>query len=139
MARPSEFTPEKGDAICERLANGESLRSVCRDPNQPDFTTVMRWLEANEPFRKQYIRAREIQAETLFEEILEIADDSSGDVVENSKGEKSCDNEFVQRSRLRVDARKWYLSKMVPKKYGEKLETEHSGTIEVVRREVKDA
>lgn len=131
MGRPSEFTQEKADAICERLAAGESLRAICRDDGQPDNKTVLRWLEANEGFRQQYARARELQAEALFDEMLEIADDSSGDATTNGRGDTVMDAEFVQRSRLRVDTRKWYLSKLAPKKYGEKVEQEFTGGLEI--------
>ncbi len=94
----------------------------------PSKSTVMRWLsdEANEDFRDQYARARERQADHFADEILEIADDGHNDWMDRQvrKGVfvRSPDHEHINRSKLRVDARKWLMSKLAPKKYGEKLE-----------------
>jgi hypothetical protein len=125
------------DAICERLVDGDSLRAICRDPEMPAISTVCRWLAQNEEFQKQYACAREAQADTLADEILDIADDSTGDTIDTENGEKP-NNEWISRSRLRVDARKWLAGKMAPKKYGEKLIAEHTGkdgaAFEVVHR-----
>ena len=84
----------------------------------------MRWLadEAKQEFRLHYAHAREAQADLLAAEILEIADDSSGDIITDKDGRTRLDREFVARARLRVDARKWLASKMAPKKYGDKIE-----------------
>lgn len=123
--RPSEFTQEIADAICERIAEGESLRTICRDDEMPNRSTVFRWLAARPEFSDQYARAREAQAEALFEDMLEIADDASGDtkiVGRDGEEREVCDTEFVQRSKLRIDTRKWMAGKLAPKKYGEKLE-----------------
>lgn len=110
--RPSSFTPEIGDDICERLANGESLRRICLTPNYPRQATVFRWLAANQEFREQYARAREAQADTLADEIIDIAD---GKRAEYEGAEAD-----VQRDRLAMDARKWVAAKLKPKVYGEK-------------------
>lgn len=125
MGRPSDFTPEIANEICDRLAKGESLRSICEGDKQtsgnymPSRTSVSRWLSGgeawNEAFRIQYAHARDVQADTLFEEILDIADEACVDGV------------AAQRNRLRVDARKWAASKLAPKKYGDKLTTEVTG------------
>lgn len=128
--RPSSFTQQTADAICDGLIEGRSLRSICVDENMPNAATVCRWLAVNEGFREQYARAREVQADTLFDEILDIADDSSGDrkiVGRDGEEREVCDTEFVQRARLRVDARKWMAGKLQPKKYGEKVTQEHVG------------
>jgi hypothetical protein len=124
--RPSTFTVEIADAICERLADGESLRSICETEGMPNKATVFRWLGANEAFRDQYARAREAQADTLVDDILEIADDGRNDWMErkNSDGEAigwQENGEAIRRSVLRIDARKWLAGKMRPKKYGDKL------------------
>lgn len=121
MGRPSDYGPEIAALICSRLADGNSLRTICKADDMPDARTVYRWLESHEEFRQQYARAREDQADALAEEILEIADDSAADYVETDDGPR-LNSEHVQRSRLRVDARKWLASKMAPKKYGDKLE-----------------
>ena len=120
MARQGEFTQETADAICERLAGGESLRAIVADDDMPGQSTVFRWLAANDSFREQYARAREAQADFLFEEILTIADDGSNDTYETENG-PATNHDVIARSRLRVDARKWMASKMAPKKYGDKL------------------
>ncbi len=107
--RPSIFTPELGTEICDRIAGGESLRSVCRDDKMPDRATVHRWLldKNKKEFYDQYENACNIRAENMFDALTEIADNSEGE---------------VQRDRLRVDTRKWYLSKIMPKKYGDKMD-----------------
>lgn len=125
MPRPSDFTQEIADLICDKLAEGKSLRSICLAEDMPSKSAVFRWLAANEAFRDQYARAREAQADALFDDILDIADDGSNDFItkENADGSEyeAVNAEHIQRSRLRVDARKWMAGKLQPKKYGEKL------------------
>lgn len=118
MSRPSSYSERAADVICARLADGESLRSICKDTHLPSARAVHRWLndDENESFRQQYARAREVQADKLFDDILSISDDKESD---------------VQRSRLQVDARKWMAGKLRPKKYGDKQEIEHSGSVSV--------
>ncbi len=127
MGRPSEFTRETADLICERLGNGESLRSICRDDEMPSKTSVMRWLSANEQFRDQYARARESQADYWADEIVEISDDGKNDTYKDENGNVRTDQDVIARSRLRVDTRKWLMARMAPKKYGDKLTNEHIG------------
>lgn len=133
MGRPPMFTQEIADIICNRLADGESLRRICKDENMPSKTTVFKWLadERYVNFADQYARAREAQAESLVEECLDIADDSSNDYVEkeNADGSKSVvvDKEHIARSKLRVDTRKWWAARLAPKKYGDRLSTEVTG------------
>jgi len=112
--RPSDFTPEIANEICERLAKGESLRSITgagRDDFMPSETTVRRWLAGNEDwneeFRRQYARAREDQADYKFEEAWEIATKATP--------------ETVAVARLQVDVVKWQAGKLAPKKYGDKI------------------
>ena len=121
--RPSLYTEALAAKICRRLAEGETLRAICRDPAMPDKATVLRWLadKAKADFRDQYAHAREMQADALFDEALEIADDASGDWTVDKDGKKVVDHENVQRSRLRVDTRKWAAGKRAPKRYGDKL------------------
>ncbi len=125
--RPSLYTEALAAKICRRLAEGEPLRSICRDKAMPNKATVLRWLadKANADFRDQYVHAREMQADALFDEALEIADDASGDWSTDKDGKKTLDHEHVQRSRLRVDTRKWAAGKLAPKRYGDKLQ--HTG------------
>ena len=127
QGRPSLYSDKLAAKICERLAEGETLRSVCRDPAMPDKATVLRWLadEAKTGFRDQYAHARDMQADALFDEALEIADDASGDWSTDKDGKKVLDHENIQRSRLRVDTRKWAAGKLAPKVYGDKIQ--HTG------------
>jgi hypothetical protein len=128
------FSQEKADAICERLADGESLRTICSEEGMPSKTTVFRWLADNEQFRDQYARAREAQADAIFDDILSIADDGRNDWMVRKFGddERWVENgEALRRSALRIDARKWMAGKLRPKKYGDKLDVEHSGAVEL--------
>lgn len=126
MAKPA-YTDDIADAICDRLVSGESLRSICRDPKMPNPAMVFRWLadERYASFRDQYERAREVQADTLADELLDIADDGTNDWMErqSKEGESGgyeINGEHIARSRLRVDTRKWIASKLKPKKYGDR-------------------
>lgn len=128
--RPSGYSDELGATICERIAGGESVRGICGDDAMPTQSMLFRWLANNKGFREQYAHAREAQMEAMAEEILEIADDTSGDtkVVERESGSVDvCNSEWISRSKLRVDSRKWLMSKLAPKKYGEKVEQFISG------------
>jgi hypothetical protein len=105
MGRPSSYTEEVAQAICERIANGESLRAICSDEGMPDKSVVNRWLHQIDGFHAQYARARERQADHYADEVVEIADDKDNDP--NSR-------------RVMIDARKWVAGKLRPKVYGEK-------------------
>lgn len=110
MARPTTFTQALAGAICARLVDGESLRSICSAEGMPDRETVRRWLTDHDGFRGQYARAREDQAHTLAAEVVEIADAA----------------EDAQLARVRCDARRWYAAKLAPKAYGERIEVEQT-------------
>ena len=125
--RPTKFTKALALKICQRIALGESLRNVCRDEKMPVTSTVMLWaLEDRGGFSEQYAKAREMQAENMFDEILDIADDGENDFytrkAQSGEEYEVPDHEHINRSRLRVDTRKWYLSKVLPKKFGDKLD-----------------
>ena len=115
------YTDALATALCDQLAEGASLRSICAAEGMPNKTTVLRWLRLHEDFRAQYVQAREDQAEVYLDEIIEIADDTSRDTEYGESGPKA-NSEWIARSRLRVDARKWAMSKLAPKKYGERLD-----------------
>ena len=136
MGRPSEYTEETANEICERLAKGESLRSICADQESgwlPSERTVFRWLEANEDFRQQYARAREVQAETLVDQIIDIADGKDKPPLAERVAEYAESGQVTvrdhNRDRLRIEARKWVASKLAPKKYGEKVDVKHEGNV----------
>ena len=89
----------------------------------------MRWLDEKKDFQEQYARARQRQAEYWAEQIVDIADDSSADTITNERGTEVANSEWINRSRLRVDTRKWLMSKLLPKKYGDKIDVAHTGDV----------
>src|ERR1041385_2420461 len=116
MARPTKYTKVLADTICKRIAEGESLRTIVKDEKIPSASTICRWLldDTKKPFWEQYEKARNVQAELMFEELLDIADDGTNDWMERETKDGSytvLNNEAIGRSRLRVDTRKWYLSR----------------------------
>lgn len=134
--RPSTFSQEVAEAITERIADGESLRSICADEAMPAKSTVFKWLSQHADFADQYARAREEQAETLASEIVAIADENQGRALLAGEGEEVAvvfDATAVARNRLRVDARKWVAAKLKPKVYGDKIE--HGGAVGLLTHE----
>lgn len=129
--RPSKFTNEVARKICDALKAGRTLRDVCTEEGMPAPSTVILWTQQNAKFSEQYARAREAGYQHMAEELLDISDDGTNDYVERIRenGTKHVvfDGEHVQRSRLRVDTRKWLLSKALPKIYGDRLLNEHTG------------
>lgn len=123
---PTIKTPEVCAAICEGIALGRSARSMCIEVGISQ-RALWNWLASDAEFMQQYARAKDLCADVLAEEIIEIADDTRFDKRTDKDGREIIDNEAIQRSRLRVDARKWYASKLAPKKYGEKVVNEHQG------------
>lgn len=126
--RPSDYSDEVTDVICERIANGESLKAICEENGMPCKSTVFKWLSERTEFSDKYTRAREAQADALFDDILSIADDGKNDWMEKNYGEETRwveNGEALRRSQLRIDARKWMAGKLKPKKYGDK--TIHTG------------
>lgn len=116
MGRPTIFSEELADALCERIASGESLRAICAGDDMPGDTTVFRWLSQDSIFREQYARAKAAAMDKMAEDILHIADGTEGEAGDD-----------VQRAKLRVDTRKWLMSKLAPKKYGDRIAQEVSG------------
>lgn len=108
------FSQEIFDEICVRIANGESLRKICKDDKMPSIVNVWRWLNNSEELSKQYARAREEQAELFADEITEICD---AEIPVGIDGK--IDNGAVNQARLKIDSRKWIASKLKPKKFGD--------------------
>lgn len=125
------YTPELAEQICERLAKGESLSAICRDDGMPDRDTVNRWVVHNHHgFTELYNNARNLGLDTMADGILDIADDGTNDYMDSKDPDNpgyKFNKENFGRSRLRVDTRKWYLSKMAPKRYGESNRVELTG------------
>lgn len=115
--RPTDYSEDIAAHICSEIAAGRSLRSICGADEMPDKSTVFRWLSKHEAFRDQYVRAQEDRTAAMAEDLLEIADqyDSVQDKL---------DVDHIQRAKLRIDTRKWLMSKMAPKRYGDK--TDHT-------------
>lgn len=135
--RPSEFTQAIADAICERIADGESLRKICAEETMPNKATVFRWMAVHKEFSDQYARAREEQAELLADEIIEIADDGRNDkYIDPESRQDRVDHDVIARSRLRVEARKWVAAKLKPKKYGDKVAIGGADDLPPVKSEV---
>lgn len=133
MGRPSTYTPEIAATVCERISKGETLRQVCRDEGMPSVPTFLRWVGDNvDGLTEQYTRARSALMDHWAEEIVDIAEDGSNDWMEKRKRdgevEVVLDREHVARSQLRIDTRKWLLSKLAPKKYGDRIT--HAGDAE---------
>ena len=130
---PSLYNEALGDSICDRLADGESLNAICKSEGMPSERTVRTWARTpDHPFSPKYARAREIGYLKLADELLEIADDGSNDWMKRTgkDGEDlgwAVNGEHVARSRLRVDTRKWLLSKCLPKIFGDRITAEHTG------------
>jgi len=130
MRWTEKLKQEATEIIFARIREGESIRSILppntREENLPSQPTFFEWIGLDSDLAKQYARACEARADMIFEEILDIADDTGNDVTFDADGGKKVNNELVNRSRLRVDARKWILSKMNPKKFGDSTKVEHS-------------
>lgn len=124
----STFTQDIADEICERLADGESLRSICRDESMPSTKTVLRWLSTIETFRIQYAHARELQADALADEILDISNTPVIGEIETTKewGVEIKRADMIEHRRMQIDARKWYAGKLRPKVYGNNVEPENN-------------
>lgn len=101
----TEFSQDAADEICERIALGNSLRSICTDAHLPSMATVFKWLSQRPSFAEQYTHAREAQADAIVDDILDIADNKELDPNDR---------------RIRIDSRKWLAGKMRPKKYSDK-------------------
>lgn len=120
LGRPSDYTQELADLICERIAtHGIGLKKLCEMyDDMPEKITIRRWCLKYPQFRSQYAHAKSLQIETLIDEIIDIADDSTGDTIITEQGKSVCNNEFIARSKVRIDTRKWLASKLAPKIYG---------------------
>ena len=113
MGRPSGYSEEIATLLLEQIAEGESLRSICLDPDMPGLRTVFDWLDQREDFRTKYARAREIQGDVMDDKILTVANE--------------CTPETAHADKVKIAAYQWRAAKLAPKKYGEKTQQEISG------------
>lgn len=131
IGRPTTYTQKLADNICTQIALGSSMRTVLKGKDMPAMSTVFKWLREREDFSKQYARACEERSEAMAEDILDIADDGTNDWMEIERKDGSTyevfNKEAAQRSKLRVETRKWLMAKMKPKKYGDKIDMTTNG------------
>lgn len=113
------YSQEIADKVCELIASGKSLRQIHALGEMPAPSTVLFWRDKYPEFAEHYTRALEARTELMAEELIEIAD-----------GEPDAD---VNRDRLRVETRKWVAAKLLPKKYGDKQQVEHSGEVAILK------
>jgi hypothetical protein len=130
--RRSSYTLELAESFCAELACGRPMKEICADPGMPDARTIFRWLNQHEEFQRLYGIARAAACDAMAAEILEIADDTSSDWIEEPSKSgngrvRRADNAVVQRARLRIESRKWLLSKLKPEKYGDVQQTQLTG------------
>lgn len=139
MARPIVYTAEIGLQIAERISNGEPVKSLCKDETMPSVGIFYKWLNVHSEFQELYARSKEEQIESLVEDMLSIADDGTNDWNEvfdkdgQSQGWR-LNAEHVQRSRVRIDTRKWLASKLKPKKYGDRQTVEMNVNVTLSQR-----
>jgi hypothetical protein len=127
MGRPRfPYDDLLGKEICRAIATStDSLEEILkRNPTFPSRETIREWRFDLPNFAAMYVQAKQLQAELFAEEVIDISDDSTYDIKLNKDGEPVADNEVVQRSRLRVDTRKWVACKLAPRLYGDKTTTE---------------
>ena len=117
----SLYSEELAEEICDRLAQGESLYAICKDPEMPREKTVRMWAETRPAFASKYARAREFGYDSIAEQVMALSDqDFAGP-------DGFIDNGAVQAARLQTDSRRWFLSKLMPKRYGDKVTQEITG------------
>jgi len=131
--RPTTFTAELGDLICLRLAEGKPLRKIAEMDGMPVVSTILLWVvkgfrgdDVYRAFSEQYSLAREAQSEMFMDEVVEIADDSSEDIVEISDGDGAktiVNHEHISRSKVRIETRFKVAEKFSAKRYGPRADT----------------
>lgn len=127
----SMYTSELGEKICFAISTTlESITELCKSHEDfPGREQVWKWRIMHPEFGEMYTNAKRCQADLLVEQIIEIADDKSKDTIVNEKGEEHCDKEWVQRTKVRIDTRKWLAAKLLPRIYGENISTQATVTI----------
>jgi hypothetical protein len=132
MARPTKYTKELANKICDIIASSNlGLSNICKDESLPSRSTVRDWIANNPEFSDLYARAKEDQADFLADEITLISDaELRTDVeVNGTNGSSTTNQDNVQRSRLMVESRKWLAMKLKPKKYGDRIDIDMNNKI----------
>ena len=128
MAYDKEEIEECFDYIISEIESGKSLIYALKTNGMPSTSTFYIWLDSDVEKSKRYAHACEVRELLILDEIITIADSQENDVIETDSGEITNHN-AINRNRLQIDSRKWMLGKLNPKKYGDKIQTEHSGSI----------
>lgn len=122
------YDRDTANEVCRRMACGETLRGICRDEDMPPESTVRGWvIDDRENFAAQYARARRLQVDHWADEIVAVADDGAGDTWVDEDGNERVNHDVIRRSELRVDTRKWLMSKLKPGTYGDRSKVELMG------------
>ena len=143
------YSVELAAEICTQIASGLSLQKVCQQPGMPSVHTIFMWLSdaTKSEFSSNYTRARDMRSDKIFEETLDISDRADDDLLQVEKLDKDGkptgkvvlggNHVVVQRHRLMVDTRKWFLSRMDPKRFGDRQQVDHTGglTLDMIIRE----
>ena len=119
MARPTDYNEAIADRICEEIIGGAALYKLCQREDFPSETAVYTWLSKQPAFAEKYARARELQQDREADHMVVIADETTD----------------PNKARLQIDARKWRASKLAPKKYGDRLDLNHSGSVRTISDE----
>ena len=124
LANKWHFDAAVAYQIVVALSSGVSLREFCKQEGSPSYEVVRKWREENPDFDKQFVHAKQVGCDSLADEALEIAKNGREDIYYDRQGRPRVNQEVVARSRLGFDAIRWYVSKIAPKVYGDKPETE---------------
>ena len=140
--RPSKYSKALADEVCDRMSTGEALRTICESDHMPDERTVRRWvIDDVDGFSPRFARARELRAQVLVDQIVDIADTpQEGERIEEDEVfgkdggkpmvlRKRVVEDMLGHRKLQVDARKWYAMKVLPRLYGNKVDVSHKGKV----------
>jgi signal recognition particle subunit SEC65 len=139
IGRPTKNSKELAHVICHEIATTpKGLEYICaNNPDFPNPKTIFAWRLEKDDFCKLYTRAKQMQIEAFVNDIIEISDDSSQDVMKDEKGFEKPNHEYMQRSRMRVDSRKWLAAKLMPRLYGERIAVENQdGTEQELKQQL---
>lgn len=125
VGRPTKYTPELAGKICKQIALGNSLRAVCRAEGMPDMSTIYDWFPLYENFTKQYEKACKDRAESHHEDLNEINEEA----IQYAKTNDFNVQAVMTAYKMKSDNMKWSMSKMVPKKYGDKMDVTSDGKV----------
>ena len=136
MGRPSSYTVERGEEIARRIAEGETLRSITRDAHMPKWQTVYAWMERDKDFADRIARARELGFDAIAEEALHIANTpvEGKSIKVGPNGKEVTRADMILHRKLQIETRLKLLAKWSPKRYGDKLDVNHSGSIDLASR-----